>query len=161
MVRIEVKAAADTLGEAVATFEAAHRGLRRAIARRDQVERRVEQMILQATGGLELRRLEQVRRHRRIHTTADARMLASAIRVQNGVQAAVAKADRFRALEAASVRAARDSLADAAKHLLLCGQLAVDCTGLSEPEVRLLARRPTGPRQSLRSHSGRSSLGQR
>ena len=53
-------AAADNLGEAVATFEAAHRSWRQAIAKRDRVERHVEQVILQATGRLELRRLGQV-----------------------------------------------------------------------------------------------------
>jgi hypothetical protein len=148
MVRIEVLAVADRLGKSVATFEAAHRSWQRAIARRDRAERQVGQMILQATGGLELYRFEQARRKRRIHTTADARRLAKAIRAQGNVRTAQAEAERLRALEAASVRVARDNLADASTHVLRCGQLAVARTGLSEHEMRLLARRPTGRRQS-------------
>jgi hypothetical protein len=139
---------ADALGNSVATFEAAHGSWQRAIARRDRAELQVQQVILQATGGLEPHRFEQARRNRRIHTTADARRLAKAIRAQGAVRTAQAEAERLRVLEAASVRVARERLADAAKHLLRFGQLAVDRTGLCESEVRLLARRPTGPRQS-------------
>jgi hypothetical protein len=148
MMRIEVLAVADTLGKVVATFEAAHRGWQRAIARQARIERQVEQTSFHATGGLEMPRFERASRNRRIHTTADARGLAKVIRAQGAVRTAQEEAERLRALEAVSLCAARDRLADAAKHLLRFGQLAVDRTGLCESEVRLLARRPTRPRQS-------------
>jgi hypothetical protein len=148
MVRIEVQTVVDTLGKAVATFEDAHGRWQQAKASRDQVERRLEEMILRATGGRDLYRFEQALRRRSIHTTAEACNLAKVVRDQGAVQKALAQADRFRTLEEASIRAARCDLADASKQLLRYGQLALELTRLDERDVRHMARRPAPVRRS-------------
>lgn len=141
MARTEVTAA-KVLGEAAARWEAAYRTWQQAIACRDDVVARAERRIVDATGGLGLRRFEQARHRRRIYTTAEALMVARAVRARTAVDAAIAELHRARESADSVVMAARLELADATKHLLRYGSLAETLTGLEPAELRRLARRP-------------------
>jgi len=144
MTRIEVAAAAEVLDGAVARFEEAYWRWQKAVARRGRVAELGARQIRVATGGLGLYRFERALDRRRIYNSADARLLAGAVRAEPAVRSAVADAARRQAVENDSVLSARSDLVVASKELLRCGQLAVCRSGISERELRRLARRPTG-----------------
>ena len=89
-----------------------------------------------------MRQWEAACRLRRINTSAEATMVARAVRARPEVRVAVEEAGLLRAVEDEAVLAARLGLAEATKQVLGYGRIGQQLTGLTSAELHRLARRP-------------------
>ncbi len=145
VVREGVDAAVEVVAVRVERWQLALDGWRRATVRRDRLVARAAQDVVRATGGLGVRRWEAACRRRRIHTAADAAVVARAVRARPAVGAAVRTEQRVRATEDAAVTSARVELAAASRAVVELGRLAEQLTGLDSAELAWLARTPAAP----------------
>jgi hypothetical protein len=139
--RTETLAAVDALNEVGACWQRAYQAWQQALEHRDRVIARSERRVLRATGGLGWREWEAACRRRRIHTMAEASIVARAVRARREVRAVLEDADRLRAVEDEAVRACRLGLAEATREILGYGSVGRRITGLTSAELHRLARR--------------------
>jgi hypothetical protein len=131
-----------TLTGDAARWRRAHRAWQQAMERRDRHVARAERRLLAATRGLGYRRWAAACTRKRIYTIAEGLMNARAIRDQPAVEAAHAVLHQARTDGDAAVHTARIELADTSKALLRHGPAGAQAAGISEAELRRLARRP-------------------
>ncbi len=145
VMREGVDVAVEVVAVRVERWQMAFDGWRRASVRRDRLAARAARDVVRATGGLGVRRWEAACRRRRIHTAADAAVVARAVRARPAVDAALRAEQQVRAAEDAAVTAARFELASATRAVIELGRLAEQLTGLDSAELARLARAPAAP----------------
>ena len=146
MARTEILAAVDAMTEAADCWQRAYRVWRQAVEHRDRVGARSERRVIRATGGLGLRQWGATCRRCRINTTAEACLVAQAVRARREVQVAVEEAEQLRAAEDAAVLDATLRLAETTKRVLRYGSIGQQLTGLTSVELQRVARRPPSTR---------------
>jgi hypothetical protein len=140
--RTETLAAVDALTQAGDCWQRAYRMWQKAVEHRGRVAARADHRVVRATGGLGLRQWESVCRRRHINTSAEASLVARAVRARPEVRAAIEDAGRLRAVEDEAVLATRLALAEATKQVLQYGSVGRQLTGLASAELQRLVRRP-------------------
>ena len=133
---------AGEIGEVARRWRSAYEAWQSAVVRRDQAVALASRRVDEATGGLGVRRVEALCRRRRIHTRAEALMVAKAVRARPVVRSALEDLERVRKDEEADVLARRTALAEASRYLLRCGELGRQVAGIDLAELRRLSRRP-------------------
>jgi hypothetical protein len=138
-VRVEITVLAECMVAAADRWATAHEAWQAALRVRAREVARAERRLVDATGGLGLRRWESACRRRRIITVADAQLRSRAVRVRPAVAAALAERDRVVVHTDAAAASARAELAVRSARLLSYGRLGVSLSGVSAGELAQLA----------------------
>jgi hypothetical protein len=117
----------------------ARAALATALQFRDAADRRTARRVLDATGGLGLRRWEADARRRGVATAAEALRHARALRIAPAVQAAIDEQQRSLEDAGRAVTIARAAVATAAAALVAYGPIGATAAGVTPVELTRLA----------------------
>ena len=100
-----------------------------ALAHRERDLARADRRLRRATGGLDERSWRGATGRRRINTTADALIVARAIRSRPAAEDSLAARDVVRVVADERVRVARAELAEATRYLRCFGTIGMELAG--------------------------------
>jgi hypothetical protein len=139
-VRVEIAMLAERMVEEADRWAAAHEAWHAAVRARIREVARAERRLVDATGGLGLRRWQIACRRRRIITVNDAQLRSRAVRARPATEATLAERDRVVARMDASLATAGTELAMRSAQLLSYGRLGVSLSGMTARELVRLAQ---------------------